>query len=120
MSKKTILEIMQGVHSIHPDVSVEKAIQMMSSQAIDALLIKQEEDYTGIFTKTDLIKILEKNINPAEVSVSTIMSKPILSLDEFTPIEEAREKMIEKNIRHFAVTQKGKIIGLISIKDITT
>ena len=108
---------MQNICSIHPDASVEEATHEMASQGTDALLIKQMDTYTGIFTKTDLIKVLEKNIDPAEISVSSIMSKPILSLDALTSIDEAQKSMIAKNVRHFAVTQKGKITGLISIKD---
>lgn len=109
-----ILEIMHTVDSIHPDANVEEAIQKMSSQGKDALLIKQQEEYTGIFTKTDLIKLLEKNIDPAEVEVSTVMSKPILTLDASTTVEKARELMIKNKLRHYAVTQNEKIVGLIS------
>ena len=99
MPDRPILEIMHAVLSIHPDASVE-------------------EEYTGIFTKIDLINLLEKNIDPAEVNVSTFMSKPILSLDASTSEEETRKRMVKKNIRQYAVTQNGKIAGLISIKDL--
>ncbi len=118
MSDKQILEIMQTVHSVHPDTNVEEAVQKMSSQRVDVLLIKDLGEYTGIFTKADLINLLEKNIDPAEVNVSTFMSKPILSLDASTSEEETRKRMVEKNIRQYAVTQNGKIAGLISIKDL--
>ena len=118
MSDKQILEIMQTVHSVHPDTNVEEAVQKMSSQRVDVLPIKDLREYTGIFTKIDLINLLEKNIDPAEVNVSTFMSKPILSLDASTSEEETRKRMVEKNIRQYAVTQNGKIAGLISIKDL--
>ena len=118
MPDRPILEIMHAVLSIHPDASVEEAVQKMSSQGMEAILIKQEEEYTGIFTKIDLINLLEKNIDPAEVNVSTFMSKPILTLDANTSVKEARQKMVEKNIRQYAVTQNGKIAGLISFKDL--
>ena len=109
---------MQSPHSIHPSANVEESVNEMSLKGTDALLIKQAEEYIGIFTKTDLIKILEKNMNPAEVIVSNIMSKPILSLDAKLTADEARQKMQEKNIRHYAVTQNKKIVGLISINDL--
>ena len=118
MSDKQILEIIQTVHSVHPDTNVEEAVQKMSSQRVDVLLIKDLGEYTGIFTKADLIKLLEKNIDPAKVSVSTVMSKPILSLDANTSVKEARQKMAKKNIRQYAVTQNGKIASLISFKDL--
>jgi CBS domain-containing protein len=117
MSDKQILDYMQTVNSIHPDASVEEAVQKMSSEGKDVLFIKQENEYTGIFTKTDLIKLLEKNINPAEVSVSTVMSKSILSIDASASVKEVRERMIEKKLRHYAVTQNGNIVGVISILD---
>ncbi len=60
MPDRPILEIMHAVLSIHPDASVEEAVQKMSSQGMEAILIKQEEEYTGIFTKIDLINLLEK------------------------------------------------------------
>jgi len=108
---------MQTVHSVHPDTNVEKAVQKMSSQRVDVLPIKDLGEYTGIFTKADLIKLLEKNIDPAKVSVSTVMSKPILSLDANTSVEKARQKIVENKLRHYAVTQNGKIVGLISIME---
>jgi len=46
------------------------------------------------------------------------MSKPILTLDANTSVKEARQKMVEINIRQYAVTQNGKIAGLISFKDL--
>ena len=108
---------MQSILSIHPDASVEKAVQKIALQGTDAILIKQKEEYTGIFTKTDLIKLLEKNIDAAEVNVSTFMSKPILTLDANTSVEKARQTMVENKLRHYAVTQNGKIAGLISIME---
>ena len=108
MSDNYISELIQPPHSIHPSSNVEESPNQMSSLGADALLIKQEEEYIGIFTKTDLIKLLEKNMNPSEVIVSSIMSKPILSLETQTTSDEARKKMQEKNIRHYAVTQNKK------------
>ena len=96
MPDRPILEIMHAVLSIHPDASVEEAVQKMSSQGMEAILIKQEEKYTGIFTKIDLIKLLEKNIDPARVNVSTFMSKPILSLGASTSEEETRKRIVKK------------------------
>ena len=113
-----ISELMQPPYSIHPSANVEESVNEMSLQGVDVLLIKEAEEYIGVFTRTDLIKLLEKNINPADVIVSSIMSKPILSLDTNTTTDETRQKMREKNIRHFAVTQSKRIVGTISIKDL--
>ena len=100
---------MQSILSIHPDASVEKAVQKIALQGTDAILIKQKEEYTGIFTKTDLIKLLEKNIDAAEVNVSTFMSKPIPTLDANTSVKEARQKMVEINIWQLLFSMLGSL-----------
>jgi signal-transduction protein with cAMP-binding, CBS, and nucleotidyltransferase domain len=118
MSGNYISELMQPPHSIHPSANVEESANEMSSQGADALFIKQEEEYIGIFTKADLNKLLKKNMQPSDVTVSSIMSKPILSLNAKITADEALQKMRKKNIRHYAVTQNKNIVGLISIKDL--
>ena len=117
MSDKYISELMRPPHSIHPSANVEESANEMSSQGAGALLIKQSEEYIGIFTKTDLIKLLEKNINPADILVSAVMSKPIFSIDVSASVRDAREMMIEKRLRHYAVSQNGKIVGFLCIMD---
>jgi signal-transduction protein with cAMP-binding, CBS, and nucleotidyltransferase domain len=117
MPDKSIPDIMHAVVSIHPEASVEEAVQKMSSQGEDAIFINKMEEYIGIFTKTDLIKLLEKNINPADILVSAVMSKPIFSIDVSASVRDAREMMIEKRLRHYAVSQNGKIVGFLCIMD---
>jgi signal-transduction protein with cAMP-binding, CBS, and nucleotidyltransferase domain len=102
MSANSISALMQPPHSIHPPVNFEESANEMSSQGTDALHIKQGEEYVSIFTKADLNKVQEKNINPAEVTVSSIMSKSFLSLDVKTTSDETRQKMQKKylTLRH--------------------
>lgn len=68
-----IPEFMQPPHSINPSANVEESANKMSLLDAETLLIKQAEEYINIFTKTDLIKLLEKNKNPSEVIASSIM-----------------------------------------------
>ena len=60
MSDTYISEIMQPPHSIDSSANVEESSNKMSSQGADALFIKKAEEYIGIFTKADLIKLLKK------------------------------------------------------------
>jgi signal-transduction protein with cAMP-binding, CBS, and nucleotidyltransferase domain len=115
MAKKIIEEIMSPVHHVNSDTPVDEAIAYMLSKDTVAILIKNEqEEYAGIFTKTDLIKLLEKELNPASIPISSAMSSPIRCIDRTKSHDEAREKMLENNIRHYAVTDGKNIIGMIS------
>ena len=119
MTNKIIKEIMSPVHHVNADVRVDEAISYMLSKDTGAILIKNEQgEYVGIFTKADLIKLLEKDLNPTSIAISSVMSSPIRCMDQTESHDGAREKMLENNIRHYAVTDGGKIIGMISNKDL--
>ncbi len=46
------------------------------------------------------------------------MSQPIVSMDEESLMVAAFLKMQKAKIRHLGVTKKGKIIGVLSIRDV--
>ena len=76
---------MQSILSIHPDASVEKAVQKIALQGTDAILIKQKEEYTGIFTKIDLINLLEKILTLPGSTFPLLCQNPFLLLMQTLP-----------------------------------
>lgn len=119
MEKKIIKEIMSPVYHVNSDALVDKAITYMLSKETGAILVKNEKgDYEGIFTKADLIRLLEKGLNPSTISISSAMSSPIRCLNQTESHQEAKAKMLKNNIRHFAVTDGNNIVGLISNNDL--
>ena len=59
-------------------------------------------------------------MNPEATRITEIMTSPILSLDRYLPIEEANRFMHKNKIRHLAVTEEDKIVGILSVKDLVS
>ena len=105
--------------SIDIESTVQEAAQFMVAHNIGSVLIKKFEKYVGIVTETDLTrKVLGKGLNAESTGISEIMTSPILSLDCYLPVEEANRFMHKNKIRHLAVTEEDKIIGILSVKDL--
>jgi CBS domain-containing protein len=86
---------------------------------IGAFLVEAHGEYIGVFTKTDWIhKILKGAADPNVVKVATMMTAPIIAIEKDEPIARASGIMQGKKIRHIAVTDKGKIIGILSVTDL--
>ena len=93
----------------------------MVAHNIGSVLVKEFEEYVGIVTETDLTrKVLGKGLNAASTGISEIMTSPILSLDCYLPVEEANRFMHKNKIRHLAVTEEEKIVGILSVKDLVS
>jgi len=109
------------VKSIDSELTVQEAAQQMHATNVGSVLVRIYDKYVGILTETDLSrKIVAKGLNPEKTMVSSVMTKPILSMDRYMPVIEAEKFMKEKNIRHLAVTEEDKIVGILSVKDLVS
>lgn len=107
------------VLSIAHDSTVQEAAQYMRVSNVGSLLIKEYDDYVGIVTETDLTrKVVGGGLNPGATPIANIMTQPVQTMDRFLPVEEANKYMHKNKIRHLAVTENGKIVGMLSIKDL--
>ena len=105
--------------TIRPDATIQQAAQKMRDEAISSLFVEEDDQYVGILTETDLVrKGTAGGWDPKQTPVRLVMSSAITSLDKHLPIGEAVDLMAKGEIRHLAVTDGGKIIGLLSVRDI--
>lgn len=114
-----ILDFMVApVVSIDGQSTVEEAAILLSEKNISSLLVRENEDYVGIITKTDIIKrVVAKGLDPKSTKIISVMSKPLLSMDHYLPRSEANEFMLRKKIKHIVVTKFEKVAGILTLKD---
>lgn len=107
--------------SVDAESSVQEAANYMTANGIGSVLISELGEMVGMVTETDLTrKVLGKGMSPEDTIVSSIMSSPVLSLDRYLPVEEANRFMHKNKIRHLAVTEDDKIVGMLSVKDLVS
>jgi len=107
------------IRTIAPDTTLREASRLMGKYNVGSLLVLGGGEYLGILTDTDLArKGLAQGVNPEKDKVQSFMSSPIITIDVHRLVEEARAIMKGKGIRHLAVTEEGKIVGIISLGDL--
>jgi CBS domain-containing protein len=102
-----------------PDALAYDAVREMFEHNVGALLVKENEEYVGIFTKTDWIhKVLKWEGDPIAIKVSSVMTAPIITAWADEPLAKASLLMEKNRIRHIAVIDKEKMVGVLSVKDL--
>jgi CBS domain-containing protein len=102
-----------------PDAFAYDAVREMFEHNVGALLVKENEEYVGIFAKTDWIhKVLKWEGDPVAIKVSSIMTAPIVTVERDEPLAKASLLMEKNRVRHLAVTEEEKIVGMLSVKDL--
>ena len=109
------------VLSVDSQATVLSVTEMKGKKDVGSMLVKENGKYVGIITERDLTrKVLAKKLDPQVTKVSEVMSQPIISLPGDRPVTEANQFMAEQRIRHLAITEKGDIVGMLSVRDLVS
>lgn len=121
MKVRDLLET-KGKDTVSIDVSssVDDAIRSMHARKISAIIVMENGKTVGIFTERDIVRsyIASNGKNFKEVSVRDFMIRDLIVAVPDEELHEVSATMIEKNIRHLPVVENGKVIGMLSIRDI--
>jgi signal-transduction protein with cAMP-binding, CBS, and nucleotidyltransferase domain len=102
-----------------PDILASDSIDKMFENKVGVLLVEKNGEYVGIFSRIDWMHlVLRGECDPKVVKVSSIMSSHIITVDKNETLAKASILIEENNIRHIAVTEDGKIIGMLSVRDL--
>jgi len=107
------------IYSVSPGEYAYEAVEKMYKNNVGALLVKEDQEYVGMFTKTDwMFLVLRGENDPKAIKVSALMTKLQYTIDKDRTIADACA-IIEKNhIRHVPVTKENNIVGMFSVKDL--
>jgi len=120
MPMVTLGEVMtHEVISIDHKVSVQLAAEKMRKENICSLIVQQTGKFIGVVTETDVVKkVVAERKDLSKTKVGEIMTTPIISLESTQPVKKANMIMALQGIRHLPVSSHGKIVGIVSSKDL--
>lgn len=108
------------VQSISPQNTVHECILKLYQLKIGALLVMENNQLKGIISERDILwKHFAQGDDPKVVRVEGIMTKDLVTVLPTTTVREAMRIVTEKRFRHLPVLDDGKLIGIISIGDLT-
>ena len=107
------------METIASERTVLEATQTMAEKRIGSLLVLEAGDMVGIVTETDVVrKVIVAGLPARRTSVGAVMNAPLIQIDINDTAREASRLMAEKRIRHLAVTEDNKVVGLLSVRDL--
>lgn len=120
---KTVQEILdkrpKPVVSIEPLASVLDAAQLMAEHNVGSLVVLIDEYLVGIVTERDYVrKVILDHKTSKETKISEIMTRNVVKVTPETSPRECIDLMREHHIRHLPVLVEGRVVGIISLRDL--
>lgn len=105
--------------SVAPTTTVAEAATVMGTNHIGAALVMDGEALAGIFTERDVMRAVASDFDAAGHLVGQWMTPQPVTLAPDAAPREALELMLERGFRHLPVVEAGKVVGVVSIRDLT-
>ncbi|AEC51556.1 inosine-5'-monophosphate dehydrogenase related protein [Pyrococcus sp. NA2] len=104
---------------VKPNTTVQEASKLMMEFDVGSLVVIDDEgNVVGFFTKSDIIRRVVVPGLSYDVPVEKIMTKDLITVDANTPLGEVLKKMSEHRIKHILIEEEGKIVGIFTLSDL--
>ncbi|HEX9712030.1 MAG TPA: CBS domain-containing protein [Actinomycetota bacterium] len=100
------------------DTLAEAAARMWNAQT-GSLLVMEGEHLLGIVTERDLLRAVANGQDPKQMPLKDIMRTDVITIGPQSSLKEAAKLMATKWIRHLPIVEGGRVVGIISQRDLT-
>jgi CBS domain-containing protein len=120
---KTVSQLLRvkggEVFSVSPADSVLRAIEIMATRHVGALVVMKQGTLLGIVSERDYArKVILKNRSSHDTPVTDIMSSPAVTVKPEDTVHTCMQLMTERRFRHLPVMEAGRVLGMLSIGDL--
>ncbi len=108
------------VERVGPDETVADAVRRMNEHKIGSVLVMEGDEVVGIFTERDVLtRVVAEKKDPDATKISDVMTSELVVVSPDTTVENAMLIITKKRCRHLPVLADGKLVGMVSIGDVT-
>jgi len=120
MQVKEILRVKGNrLVSIEPGGRAVDAVRTMSEQNLGSLVVLEQGRMAGLLTFHELLGALAKRGGAlGDLKVSEVMVRDPVTATPDMEVNDLRRTLLESGARYLPVMQDGKLLGVISFRDV--
>ncbi len=106
------------VVSAAPHDSLIDAASRMQFNEVGSLAVMDGDALIGIITERDVVRAVADGVDPATTAVVGYMTPEPVTIPEWADVTEAAATMLRVGARHLPVVDGGRVIGMVSARDL--
>jgi len=110
----------EDIYSVAPLASVIDAVNVMNDHHVGSVLVMEAGSPVGIFSERDvLVRVLAAHRDPRQTLVRDVMTTRLHTASSDDSLLDVMRLMTERRCRHVPIMDGERLLGLVSIGDIT-
>ena len=106
------------IRRVPPDASLRVVAQVMSDSDVGLLVVGSGDEVAGVVSERDLVRAIAAERDPLTTCASDIAHGEIAWCDLTATVSEVATEMMEQYVRHVLVEDAGRLVGVISARDL--
>jgi CBS domain-containing protein len=100
------------------ETPVEEVAKTMGEKSIGSIIVTRNGEPMGIFTERDLLTKFLAEDQSLKIEVGKACSSPIITAPIGISVHDAAAIMTSKHIKRLPITKEGKLVGILSARDL--
>jgi CBS domain-containing protein len=110
----------EDVYSVGPLATVIDAVHVMNDHHVGSVLVCEGGDPVGVFSERDvLVRVVAAQRDPRRTLVRDVMTTRLHTATPDDTLLDVMRLMTERRCRHVPVMEGGRLLGMVSIGDLT-
>lgn len=105
------------VVAVPPDTTLRAAAGVLRQRDIGAVAVTAGDELIGVLSERDLVRALGDGVDPDVVMATDAMAEHPCTVEPGSPLWAATMLMLRTGVRHLPVTDRGRVVGMVSIRD---
>jgi len=116
--KKAENVMSKNIVSVDVEDLLLDAISLMSRNRYSCVVVLRDQKPYGIITERDVVKLAEHLADNLDISVSSAVNTPLISVPPSMTLPEAIKLMDQHKIRHLVIVDQDELLGLVTRHDL--
>lgn len=98
---------------------VEEALRQMVKYDVGSVVVMDKEKPVGIITERDITRAALRGDSMLRLPARSLMSRPLQTVQPDMEIWRTFELMLKLGVRRLPIVENGRLVGLVTEKDLT-
>ncbi len=108
----------RDVLSVAPEDTLGEAAERMTEAGVGSAVVLDGGRLIGILTERDVLRAVAGRVHSSDARVREWMTADPLVAGEDTTAAESLETMMAHGFRHLPIVEDGRVVGMVSIRDV--
>jgi len=109
----------EHVIGVSENTPIFEAVELMATNKVTGIpVVNDDLALVGILSEKDILRLFHTHEKEIEKPVSDFMTQPAIYFDENESLPDVCDCLVNNSFRRVPVTSKGKVVGIISRRDL--